>query len=181
MFIAWNLSAQKVKRTVDDNPRVDKYTTFAPTLGVKNMTGIGMNISYYATPKIAIDFGHGIGLRNLKFGIGGRYLFFHSNFTPYVGGSLFYHPFWSDFIIVSYQGVKTTYLDINPALFGRIALGLELMTFGDFVMRVDFGITRAFTDKLWYSNFPISDDLQRILDVYYDEGYSFGFFMGYAF
>lgn len=176
-----NINAQDLENSFPINPRSVNKVAVNSEIGIKNMTGFGLSFSYYPIANVAIDLGGGVGLRYLKFGLRGRYLFLNKSFTPYIGASMFYNPLKADFPILSYNGTKTTNLDLLPAIFGRAIFGLEIMRIKGFVCGLNAGYTHSFKKVTWTTDFDIEDELLDIIDHFYGGGISIAMNIGYAF
>lgn len=180
LFLSLTSNAQKGENTSSDNPREDRKIAITTESAVKNLSGFGLNLSYYITPKIAIDVGGGLGAQLIKGGIRGRYLFFNQRFTPYVGASLFFAPLSFDDIQI--EGVDSTFdIDVTSSTYGQLLVGIEFMGKRGFVIGGNLGYSQNFKERVWSTDETISSFDESILDILYGSGISAGFNIGFAF
>jgi len=174
-------------KAVDDgmkfNPRAERKFAISTETGIKTLAGTGLHATYYALPKLAIDFGGGIGVHLARFGIRGRYLFLDKKFTPYVGAGVYRNPIEITREInaeLEFNG-EFFILELNPSTFGQIVVGAEYMGDRGFLFGFNLGYSSAFTDEIWSTQENLSNDARLIGDLFYSSGVSFGLNLGWAF
>lgn len=172
--------SESVKPNRPMNPREDRSIGITIESGFKSLAGFGLNGTYYANPKIAIDLGLGIGLQLFKGGIRGRYLFLDKKFTPYVGAGVFFNPLALDDFEISTPD-ETNFIDIQSSTFGQFCVGAEFMGDNGFLIGFNVGYAYSFNDTNWSSDFPVSTEFEQAIDIIYDSSLSFGFNLGWAF
>lgn len=143
----------------------------------------GVLVSYYATPRIGIDAGVGIGIKGPKLGIRGKYMLSDNNFAPFVGLGVS-GRFWSEEDVLSTNetdfDVESLTYDINNVLYAQLSLGFEFISNGGFVIGLATGYTIATNDPITVKSGD-SNDIETGLDLLWGNGIIMSFNIGYAF
>jgi len=187
MILCFNLISQDVQENLKREVLNYSRSALAFEIGVKNITGIRATYSFYVTPDFAIDLGLGVGLKLVNVGLRasyiftGNYLLLLDKTNPYIGASLIYNPLSTNFPFVSINGTNTSSIQINPALNGRIMIGLETITSVGTLYRFHIGYSQSFNENPWTINFTPDPSLERALRIFYGGGISIGITIGSIF
>lgn len=174
--------SQRVKNPQSFNPRDERKIAIASDSGLKSMTGVGLSASYYITRNIAVDAGAGIGFHGFRTGARARYLFLDKKFTPYVGLGLFRNISELDNVLISsLDGFDEYFYDLDKSTYGQIIGGFEFMGDNGFVIGLNLGFSKNFSEPTWSSSEAIDIDTANLLDLLYGSGLATGLRIGWAF
>ncbi len=153
--------------------------------GWNSLAGTGVNYMYSFNSNFALDFGAGIGLQGVKGGIRAQYYFLKKDFSPYMGLGYIINPLTiPDLDLIDEMSQTTQRVNILPAHFTQIVLGLEYRSKGGFVIGSNLGYARLLKNNIEPSD-PrdelIENPTLQAIKILYGSGLAVSFNIGYAF
>jgi len=168
---------EKIKKT-----RVDRKVGIQAELGYKTIVGGGLFISYYPTPKMAIDAGFGLGAQAFNLGARYRYFLVDGRLTPYVGLGALYRPLSID----NTDAIETpdgefVEFDLNSNLFVIPQFGLEFRGNSGFIIGFNVGYAALVNKEAYTADKPLSTVDRTFFDFIYGSSFSIGSYIGFYF
>ena len=178
-----NLSREKAEKEAQLPIRDLRKTAVWFNMGWNALTTLGVNISYYPVPKIAIDAGIGASTVGTKVSARGRYLFKVKNFTPFAGlGFMFGFGSPNELAQTDPYNNDAPYkIKVGKSPFLQLAIGFEYMAKKGFYTLFNTGYALLLTNNYTITSGQISPDLKRSLDITLGSGLVIEGGIGYAF
>ena len=169
------------KKKKSDAIRTERQVALSAESGWRTLSGVGINASYYFSPRIAGDIGLGLSYMGVKSGIRGRILFSENNFAPYVGVGLNYAAGSLDNIEIEDTETLITYVyDTSPSIFGQVVFGFEYMSNGGFYIGWNIGYAPSLNENYEFQS-PPSELIDTTVKLLYGNSISTALNIGYAF
>jgi hypothetical protein len=164
--------------------RMTRSVGVSGNIGLKSLTGLGVSVQYYVSPRVGIDAG--VGVSNYGFNLAGRgrFLITKTQFAPFVSAGFIYGT-GSNNQPISISDIDTNeeiWFVLDPSRFVQILVGGDLVSKGGFFLMFGAGVS-ILTNP---GNYEIvsgnpSDSMDSFFNFVYGTGFSTEVSIGYIF
>ena len=180
-FIVYGSNGDDDRKKKKDVIRSERQVAISAESGWRTLSGVGVNVSYFATPKLGLDLGAGLSYFGVKTGARARVLFSEKNFSPYVGlGLSFANSSAQDIQIDDTETGAVYFLDMKSSLFGQALFGLEYISNGGFYIGWNIGYAPSLKENYEFQTTP-SDFAESVARLTFGGSISTALNIGYAF
>ena len=183
LFIYSNSKGQQFVNDIELPIRMTRSFGVSGNTGWNSLTGFGVTIQNYFTPKIALDAGVGLSTLGVKFGGRVRYLFLTKNFSPFVSvGYIYGMGSRSNELELEDTDGSIVRFVVEPSNFIQLSGGIEYVSNGGFFIMTGIGYSLLLNDNILLTsgNSP-SEEMRSLLKILYGSGVAVEVSVGYIF
>lgn len=168
--------------------RATRRLALTGEVGWNGIAGFGPVLTYYAVPKVAVDFGGGISLEGWKVGVRGRYNFVTGPVTPFLGAGFMATSGIKDIPYDPSEGPDgdpnraPVTLNVEASYFIQGVIGVDYIHRGGFTLIGCLGYARLLNhDNVHVVEGELTKDEQRAVNAIFKSGPVITVGVGYAF
>ena len=149
--------------------------------GWNGLAGVGVNLSYHATPHLSIDAGGGLSALGLKGGLRVRGNLLTSSLTPYAGLGLLCGTGSLGGEVENVSEGNAVRFKLDPSPFLQLVLGLDLVLDGGFTLNANLGYAVLLRSNLHLVSGTPTSVQNKAFDLAYGSGPVLAASLGYSF